>query len=109
MASGTVVSLIGTAVFVGTLGILIKYFGMVRLIAGYDPDRVADEEGLADFVGTNTLYVAVLISVVALVEYTGLFDGSDAIWIVFVVGVSGLAARLILGARRYEEPASTRR
>ncbi|WP_226007475.1 DUF3784 domain-containing protein [Natrinema salinisoli] len=105
MASGSVISLIGAAAFVGALGVLIKYFGMVRLIAGYDSDRVADEEGLADFIGTNTLYVAVLILVVALIEYTSVFDGADAMWVVFIVGVVGLTARMILGARRYEESA----
>jgi hypothetical protein len=105
MASDSVISLLVTAVVVGSLGVLIKYFGMVRLIAGYDPDRVADEEGLADFVGANTLYVAVLLLLVAAVEYAGRFDDSGAVWIAFVLGVGGLAVRMVLGARRYEEPA----
>lgn len=99
-----VLGLLATAGFVGVLGVLIKYFGAVRLIAGYDPDRVTDEEGLAEFVGTNTLYVAALVLAVAAVEYTDAFGGSDAVWIAFVVGVGGLAVRTIVGARRYEEP-----
>lgn len=102
MVSAAVVSLLATAGFVGTLGILIKYFGMVRLVAGYDPDRVDDEEGLADFIGTNALSVAALVSLVALVEYADPFDGSDAIWIAFLVGVGLLTVRMIRGARRYE-------
>jgi len=89
-------------VFIATLGILIKYFGMVRLIAGYDPDRVADEDGLANFIGTNALYVAALVLLVAIVEYTEPFGGSEAIWIAFVVGVGLLTARMIRGARRYK-------
>ncbi|WP_255682182.1 hypothetical protein [Natrinema sp. SYSU A 869] len=46
-----------------------------------------------------------MVFLVAAVEYTDPFDGSEAIWIVFVVGIIGLAIRMILGARRYEEPA----
>ena len=102
MVSGSVVSLIATAGFVGALGVLIKHFGMVQLIAGYDPDRVTDEEGLADFIGTNVLYVATLAFLVAIVEYTAPADGSGAVWIVFIVGVGVLAVRMIRGARRYE-------
>ncbi|AGB31111.1 hypothetical protein C488_01914 [Natrinema pellirubrum DSM 15624] len=103
MATDSAIVLLVTGGFVGALGFLIKYFGAVRLIAGYDPDRVADEEGLADFIGTNTLYVAALVFLVAGVEYTDSFGGSDVVWIGFVVGVVGLAARMIVGARRYEE------
>ncbi|WP_226479908.1 DUF3784 domain-containing protein [Natrinema amylolyticum] len=105
MANGPVLSLLITAGLVAVLGILIKYGGMVQLIAGYDPDRVTDEAGLAEFIGTNTLYVAALIFLVALVEYAEPFDDSEAVWIGFAVGVAGLAARMIVGARRYEEPA----
>jgi len=102
MATGTVIGLLASAVFIATLGILIKYFGMVRLIAGYDPDRVADEDGLANFIGTNALYIAALVLLVAIVEYTEPFGGSEAIWIAFVVGVGLLTARMIRGARRYK-------
>lgn len=55
MSTGTVVSLLIATGFLAVLGILIKYFGMANLIAGYDPEIVTDEEGLADFIGTNTL------------------------------------------------------
>ncbi|QLK26882.1 DUF3784 domain-containing protein [Natrinema zhouii] len=102
MVTGSVVGPLATAAFIATLGILIKYFGAVRLIAGYDPDRVDDEEGLTDFTGTNALYVAALVSLVALVEYAEPFDGADVIWIAFLVGVGLLTVRMIRGARRFE-------
>ncbi|WP_226042419.1 DUF3784 domain-containing protein [Natrinema sp. DC36] len=102
MVTGSVVGLLASAAFTATLGILIKYFGAVRLIAGYDPNRVADEEGLANFIGTNALYVAALVLLVAVVEYTEPFDGAEVIWIAFVVGVGLLTTRMIRGARRYE-------
>ena len=103
MLDGTVASLLLAAGFVGSLGVLIKYFGMVRLVAGYDPDRVTDEEGLARFIGTNTLYVAALLVLVATVEYTEVFVAAELVWIGVLVGVFGLTTRMIIGARRYED------
>ena len=102
MSTETAIVLILAAGFVGALGILIKYFGMVNLIAGYDPKRVTDKEGLADFVGTNALYVAGLSVIVAVAEYTQPFEGYEAIWIFYVLGVGLLAVRMIRGARKYE-------
>ncbi|MFP8954286.1 DUF3784 domain-containing protein [Natrialbaceae archaeon A-arb3/5] len=105
MIGGSVVTLLVAAGVVGTLGVLIKYFERVELIAGYDPDRVTDEEALADFIGTNTLAVAVLLLIVAAVEHTAPFGG-EAVqigWIVLVVGVLLLCVRMIVGARRYED------
>ena len=104
MSAETALPLLLAAVFVALFGILIKYFGMVTLIAGYDPERVTDEDGLADFVGTNTLYVAGLSVLVAVVEYTRPFDGSRAIWILYVLGVVLLTVRIVRGARQYETP-----
>ncbi len=103
MVDGTVASLLLAAGFVGALGVLIKYFGMVQLIAGYDSDRVTDEEGLARFIGTNTLYVAALLVLVAAVEYAEAFAAAELIWMGFLVGVFGLTARMVVGARRYED------
>ncbi|AEH37364.1 hypothetical protein [Halopiger xanaduensis] len=104
MGSETAIVLVASAGFVGLLGVLIKYFGRVELIAGYDPERVADETGLADFIGTNALYVAALLFLVAVAEYAEPFggDGADLVWLAFTVGVLGLAVRMIRGARRYE-------
>ena len=104
MSTETAIVLILTAGFVGALGILMKYFGMVNLIAGYDSERVTDEEGLADFVGTNALYVAGISVVVAVAEYTQPFEGYKAIWIFYVLGVGLLAVRMIRGAQKYETP-----
>lgn len=81
MSAETALALVLVAGFVGVLGILIKYFGMVNLIAGYDPERVTDKEGLADFVGRNTLYVAGISMTVAIAEYTQPFGGYEAIWV----------------------------
>ena len=102
MGTGTVVSLLLAAGLVGIIGISIKYFGMVNLIAGYDPDSVTDNEGLADFIGTNALYVAGLTVLVGALEYTQPFEGYRGIWIVYLLGVGVLTVRMVRGGRRYE-------
>lgn len=104
MSLEAAIVLVASAGFVGLLGVLIKYFDRVELIAGYDPERVADETGLADFVGTNALYVAALLFLVAVVEYVEPFGGAGAnfVWLAVTVGVLALAVRMIRGARRYE-------
>lgn len=95
-------SAIGAGIFVGILGVLIKYVGVMDLIAGYDPERVADEEGLADFIGTNALYVAVLTVSVGILELRSSTVDSEWYWIVFLIAVGAIAVRMIRGARRYE-------
>jgi bacteriorhodopsin len=95
-------STIGAGIFVGILGVLIKYVGVVDLIAGYDPEKVADQEGLADFVGTNALYVAVLTVCIGVLELQPSAVDSEWYWILFVLAIVVIAVRMIRGARRYE-------
>ncbi|WP_254829596.1 DUF3784 domain-containing protein [Haloglomus salinum] len=102
MGTETAISLFLAAGFVATLGILIKYRGMLNLIAGYDPERVTDREGLADFIGTNTLYIAVASMVVAITEYVQPLERYRVIWLPYLLGVVLLTVRMVRGARRYE-------
>jgi len=93
---------IGGGLFVGILGILIRYASMTHLIAGYDPDRVTNEEGLANFMGAWTLVVAVLTVGVGVLELREPTADSAWYWLVFVFAVFAIAFRMIRGARRYE-------
>jgi len=93
---------IGSGLFVGVLGILIRYAGMMHLIAGYDPDRVTDEEGLANFIGVYTFLIAALTVCVGILELWEPTAGSAWYWLVFVIAVFAIAVRMIRGARRYE-------
>jgi len=102
MSTESAASLLVAAGFVAVLGILIKYFGMVNLIAGYDPEKVTDKKELADFIGTNALYVAGLTVIVAAVLYTQPFEGYRGVWIVYLIGVGSLTIRMIRGARQFE-------
>ena len=88
-----------SGLFVVVLGILIKYKGMSKLIAGYDPDEVADKQGLDNFIGTNAIFVGILTMVVGIVDYTGFFE--DIVWIAFVVILFVLIGRMVIGSRRY--------
>ncbi|SDY86197.1 DUF3784 domain-containing protein [Halopenitus persicus] len=96
------VTAIGAGIFIGILGILIKYVGVMDLIAGYDPETVTDEEGLADFVGTNALYVAALTICVGILELRSSAADSEWYWLVFVVAIAAIAIRMVRGARRFE-------
>lgn len=95
-------SLIGTGLFIAGAGVLIKYFGYMNLIAGYDPDKVTDEDALADFVGTRVLLVAALTIAVGAAEYVAPSDGTPWYWYVYGALVVVLAGWMIIGARRYE-------
>ncbi len=97
--------LLGTGVFIGLLGVLIRYAGMGHLIAGYDPDRVDDAEGLSDFVGAWTLVVAVLTAGVGVLELWEPTADAGWYWLVFVVAVLAVAVWMVRGARRYDAAA----
>ena len=86
---------------IAALGIAIKYFGMVNLIAGYDPEKVTDEEGLADFVGTNSLYISGLTFIIAVVEYTQPFERYRYVWFAYLSCVGLLTVWTVWGAQRY--------
>ncbi|ELZ08410.1 hypothetical protein C479_13763 [Halovivax asiaticus JCM 14624] len=91
--------LAGAGLLVFILGALIKYAGMVELVAGYDPDTVTDDEALANVVGTNVIAVGVLglgCAAVLVLEPTA----SSVGWLVFTLGTVFFAVRAIRGARR---------
>jgi hypothetical protein len=104
MSAATAVPTVGTGLFVAALGALIAYGGRVELIAGYDPDRVEDEAGLAAFVGTNAILVGALTVLVGTLDALG-WDGGTWYWAVYVLVVLGLAIRTVRGSRRYESSA----
>lgn len=94
--------LVGVGLFVGVLGVLIRFAGWTSLIAGYDPDRVEDDAGLARFVGTNALVVAALTVALGALEYTEPTGGANWYWFVYAVVVLGIGVRMVRGSRRYE-------
>jgi len=102
MSTGSAAVVAAAGVLLTVFGVLIRYYGAASLIAGYDPERVDDEEGLTDFVGANALYAAALALAVAVAEFLA---PADWYWVVFTVGIVALAVRMVRGSRRYETDA----
>jgi hypothetical protein len=102
MSTVTALVTLATAAFTAVLGVLIREYEMVELVAGYDPAGVTDEEGLAAFVGTNLLYVAGLTAVVGLVVFLQLFEDDLVLWLGYTLAVVVVAAWTVIGAQRYQ-------
>jgi hypothetical protein len=91
-------------VFIGILGVLIRFAGMMHPIASYEPEQVADEEGLATFIGSHTLYVALLTICVGMLELGEQTMHTEWYWLINVIAILTIAVRMIRGAREYESP-----
>lgn len=89
------------AVFL-VLGYLVKFQGMVEMLAGYDPSKVTDRQGLAGWVGGNLFLLGLLSFVTAAIAL--LIPGISPARLVpiHVAALLALIARLALGTRRYE-------
>ena len=107
MALGSAVMIVAAGVFVGLLGALIRYAGWTWLIAGYDPNRLTDEEGLADFMGFYVLVIAGLTVAIGALEAVDPSGPAGWYWLPYVVAVFVLTARMIRGGRRFETEADT--
>lgn len=90
-----------TAVVIGALGVLVREFGMVELIAGYDPETVTDEEGLATFVGTALILLAGVTVVVAVLEVTQPVGSRTLVYSLYSVVTVALTGYVVYGARQY--------
>ncbi len=84
------------------IGYLIRYHGMVEIIAGYDPRKVTDKQGLARWVGANFLLMGV----------SGLFSGALGLILPEIAGMLAmiyfamigiLSLRTSLGCKKYEK------
>jgi hypothetical protein len=102
MSTTTALVTLAVAALVAVFGVLIREYEMVELIAGYDPEVVTDDEGLAAFVGTNMLYVAGLTAVVGLVVSVEPFEDDSVLWLGYTLAVVVVAAWTVLGAQRYQ-------
>lgn len=99
MALGRFLLVAVSGLFVASIGYLIKYRGMVRLVAGYDPDEVVNEAGLANFIGILTIVVGTATVLAGVLEYQDI--GSGIIWYVFGVFIVVSVGVMIIGSNRY--------
>jgi len=101
MSTVTAALFLLTAVVTATLGVLIGQFQLMGLIAGYDPDQVTDDEGLARFVGTYTLVIAGLSAVVGVLEFARPDGGQPVVYGLYTAALVAIAGYLVYGSRRY--------
>ena len=78
---------------------VIIYKGDVWLIAGYDPNKVLDKEGLGKWVGSNFILIGIYSIMFAILSYFVqiLMIG---IW---MLGFAIIIARTMVGERKYYE------
>lgn len=99
MSVGTLAIVVASGLFVAAVGYLIRYRGMVGLVAGYDPDEVTDDEGLANLVGGVALAVGAATVLVGVLDYRGVADG--VLWYGYGALVVGAAGLMVVGSNRY--------
>ncbi len=92
--------LIGVALAV--LGAFIHRYKPVHIIAGYDPQKTTDPEGLAKWVGTNLILMGLITAVAAALAEVFAMPVKLVLFVFLaaVVGISIITAR---GCSRYEK------
>jgi len=101
MEAGFIISIIiciSTAFMIMLLGTVI-YRGNVGLIAGYDPDKVTDKEGLAKWAGSILIFMGVYILTLPIFVY---FIQIPIVGL-WVLGLLIIVAILIIGCKKYEK------
>lgn len=101
MSVVTAATFLFTAVVIGAVGLLIREFQMMELIAGYDAEQVTDDEGLAAFVGTQALLIAGVTVVVAGLELAEPVDDLTQVYVLYTLTVVALTGYIFYGAQRY--------
>ena len=89
-------------------GYLIKYKRKLRLIAGYDARKVRDPAGLADWVGTKLLALAVCAFLIGALTHL-LPSLSAVLSALFVAAIVGTCLYTAFGAQRFTYAAQGRR
>jgi len=105
MEAGSIISIIiciWTAFITMLLGILI-YRGNIGLIAGYDPDKVTDKEGLAKWVGSISIFMGVYVLTLPIFN----FLIQTPIMGLWVLGLLIIVAILVIGCKKYERRRNT--
>jgi hypothetical protein len=91
------------AVLFALFGYLIRERGIVGLLAGYDPRKVADPEGLARFAGKLIYQMAIGTALVPILVMV--LSETRLVWLVVSIGyvafILFMCVRLIIGAQRY--------
>ena len=100
MSDGFIIGLIisvGVSFLTALSGVVI-YKGNVELIAGYDPNKVVDKEGLAKWVGSHIILMGIFILMLPILIY---FIEVPIIGLWFLV-LSIIIVSTIIGSKKFE-------
>jgi hypothetical protein len=93
--------MLGVALVIGYLGYRIRYRGDVRLVAGYDPDRVTDPDAIAGLVGGMVLALAGVSAVYGVGQV--LFPSNLWFWGSYLAVIFLVVLVIQVRGRRYVE------
>ncbi len=84
------------------LGGAIWKFNFVEIIAGYEEKRIIDKQGLTKWVGTNLIFMGIVLVFISILGYWF----CETVWIsvIFVTVVILFSIRIAVGCKRYEKP-----
>lgn len=95
--SGIITIISGIGVLI--LGYFIKFHGWTFLLAGYDPNAITDEEGLADLAGGTIMRIGLAVIIFGGIAAARLT--TPIVTAIFTVVILIATGRLIYRARRY--------
>ncbi len=78
-------------------GVMMRKYQLLKLLGGYDPNKVADKQGLANWLGANMILMGLLIIV------AGVLKMAVYVSIVLLGVILAISIRTVLGAGRYEK------
>jgi len=103
MTTTTGIVTVATGVFVGVLGVMIRYYEMAELLAGYDAERVTDDAGLASFVGTYVFLSGLITVAVGVAVSLELVGGSTVLWSAYSFAMVLVVLWVVIGAQQFAE------
>lgn len=90
-------------IFLIFLGGIIRRYKMFELLAGYDPNKVLDKEGLANWTGVNLILMGCLTILIGILAYLlPVLNGLPYI-IGFVIIILIMSIRTAIGCKKYEK------
>ncbi|MDF2674335.1 MAG: hypothetical protein K0R09_2603 [Clostridiales bacterium] len=90
-------------VFLILIGLIIWKLKIVRIIAGYDLEKVNDNDGLARWVGRNLVLMGMLIILLETIVIIFPNIKINLIILAYLIIVIGISIVTIVGTKRFEK------
>lgn len=88
--------------FLILIGLIIWRLKIAWIIAGYDPERVADNDGMSRWVGINLILMGTLIIFLEISEIIFPSIGIGFIIPAYLIIVAGLSIVILIGTGKYK-------